>query len=302
MLKNEKILIAGPASQVAFPIARELVRTNTVVGLARFGNPADRARVEALGVKCFAADLAGDAFDRLPDDFTYVLNFAVVRTGNFDYDLAANGEGTARLMAHCRKAKAWLQCSSTAVYAYAGHHPLKETDPLGENGHRFLSSTYTLAKIAAETMARFGARQWNIPTIVARLNVPYGDNGGWPAHHLNDMIAGSPIPVHPEKPNLYNPIHEDDAIAHVPKLLAAAAVPATTVNWGGSQPVALEDWCRYMGELTGIEPKFVETERTIGSVPIDLTRMHQLLGHTTVDWRDGIRRMLRARHPERLRQ
>jgi hypothetical protein len=49
--------------------------------------------------------LARDSFDHLPDDFTYVLNFAVVRTDDFDYDLAANGEGTARLMAHCRKAK-----------------------------------------------------------------------------------------------------------------------------------------------------------------------------------------------------
>jgi len=302
MLKNEKILIAGPASQVAFPIARELVKHNEVFGLARFGNPADRARVEALGVKCLVADLARDSFDHLPDDFTYVLNFAVVRSDDFDYDLAANGEGTARLMAHCRTAKAWLQCSSTAVYAYAGHQLLKETDPLGENGHRFMAPTYTLAKIAAETLARFGARQWNIPTTIARLNVPYGDNGGWPAYHLNDMIAGSPIPVHPEKPNLYNPIHEDDSIAQVPKLLAAAAVPATTVNWGGSQQVALEDWCRYMGELTGIEPKFVETERTIGSVPIDLTQMHQLLGQTRVDWHDGIRRMIRARHPELLRQ
>jgi UDP-glucuronate 4-epimerase len=302
MLKNEKILITGPASQVAFPVARELVKANEVFGLARFGNPADRARVEALGVKCVAADLARDAFDHLPDDFTYVLNFAVVRSDNFEYDLAANGEGTARLMAHCRTAKAWLQCSSTAVYAYAGHQPLKETDPLGENGHRIFAPTYTLAKIAAETMARFGARQWNIPTTIARLNVPYGDNGGWPAYHLNDMIAGSPIPVHPEKPNLYNPIHEDDSIAHVPKLLAAAAVPATTVNWGGSQQVALEDWCRYMGELTGVDPKFVETDRCIGSVTIDLTRMHQLLGHTTVDWRGGIRRMVRARHPELLRQ
>jgi hypothetical protein len=116
------------------------------------------------------------------------------------------------------------------------------------------------------------------------------------------MIAGKSIMVHPEKPNLYNPIHEDDSIAHIPKLLAAAAVPATTVNWGGSQQVSLEDWCTYMGQITGLQPKFVETDRCIGSVTVDLTRMHQLVGHTTVDWHDGIRRMIRARHPELLRQ
>jgi len=34
---------------------------------------------------------------------------------------------------------------------------------------------------------------------------------------------------------------------------------------------------------------------------LDLTRMHELIGRTTVDWHDGIRRMIQARHPELLK-
>ena len=298
MLKNEKILITGPASQVALPMARELAKHNAVYGLARFGDAGDRARLEALGVKCIQADLAQDSFAKVPDDFTYVLNFAVVKTSDFDYDLTANAEGPGRLMYHCRKAKAWLHCSSGGVYQYAGHHPLKETDPLGDDTHKTLLPTYSICKIAAEVMARFGARQWNIPTTIARLSVPYGNNGGWPAMHLDWMLGGSLIPVHPDKPNLFNPIHEDDYIAHIPKLLAVAAVPATITNWGGSEPVSVEDWCGYMADLTGLEPKFVDTDKTIGSLTMDMTRMHQLVGRTAVDWHDGIRRMIQARHPE----
>jgi len=299
MLKGEKILITGPASQVGLPVARALAADNEVYGLARFGNPADRTRVEAMGVRCIAADLATDAFDTVPDDFTYVLNFAVVksRDANFEYDLAANAEGTGRLMHHCRAAKAWLQCSSAGVYQSAGHRPLKETDPLGDN-HRCMLPTYSISKIAAETMARFGARQWNIPTTITRLSVPYGDNGGWPALHLDWMLAGRPIPVHPDAPNLFNPIHEDDIIAHIPRLLAAAAVPATVLNWGGSQTASIEEWCAYLGTLTGSAPTFVSTDKTIGSITTDLSRMHALIGATTIPWRDGMRRMLRARHPE----
>ncbi len=299
MLQGEKLLITGPASQVAFPLARELAKHNEVYGLARFGNPADRARVEALGVKCVAADLASDSFASLPDDFTYVLNFAVVKSqdGNFEYDLAANAEGAGRLMYHCRKARAWLQCSSAGVYQYAGHHPLKESDPLGDN-HRAILPTYSICKIAAETMARFGARQWEIPTTIARLSVPYGDNGGWPALHLDWMIADRPIPVYPDRPNRFNPLHEDDYIAHIPGLLRIASVPATTLNWGGSEPASIEEWCEYMGDLTGLEPKLLYTEKTIGSITVDLTRMHELLGRTRVHWRDGIRRLVQARHPE----
>ena len=298
MLRNEKILITGPTSQVAFPLARALARDNEVHGLARFSTPADRARVEAIGVRCISADLASDSLATLPDDFTYVLHFAVVksRDGNFDYDLAANAEGVGRLMSHCRKAKAWLQCSSAGVYQAAGHRPLRETDPLGDN-HRAMLPTYSICKIAAETLARFGARQWNLPTTIARLSVPYGTNGGWPAMHLDWMLAGRPVPVHPDQPNVFNPLHEDDYIAQIPKLLAVASVPATLLNWGGSEAASIEDWCAYMGGLVGIEPTFVTTDRTISSITVDLTRMHTLIGRTTVHWRDGLRRMIPARHP-----
>lgn len=298
MLKNEKILITGPASQVALPIARELAKHNEVYGLARFGDVQDRTRLEGFGVQCIRADLATDSFASVPDDCSYVLDFAVVKTGDFDYDLAANAEGLGRLMYHTRKAKAWLHCSTTGVYAYAGQKALKETDPLGENGHRYILPTYTIAKIAAEAVARFAARQWNIPTTIARLNVPYGDNGGLPAYHLDAMASGSPVVAHPDTPNLFNPLHEDDYCAHIPKLLAVASVPATTLNWGGSVAVSVEEWCAYMGELTGLEVKYHHTDKAIGSVHIDLSRMHELIGPTTVDWHDGIRRMIHARHPE----
>jgi len=307
MLKAEKILIVGPGheqrvggltSGVAFPIARELAKHNEVYGLARFTNAGDRIRLEAVGVNCLQADLVSDSFSKVPDDFSYVLNFAVAKTDDFDNDLAVSAEGPARLMYHCRTAKAWFQCSSGAVYECVGHEPLKETDALGDN-HRNLLPTYSICKIAAEVMARFGARQWNIPTIVARFSVPYGDDGGWPAYHLEAMLAGLPIPVHPDGPNLFNPIHQDDYVALIPKLLAAAAVPALTTNLGG-EPASVEQWCTYIGELIDREPKFAYNAplHTSAVIPLDLTRMHQLVGPATVRWRDGIRRMIEKRHPE----
>jgi nucleoside-diphosphate-sugar epimerase len=146
-------------------------------------------------------------------------------------------------------------------------------------------------------MARFAARQWNIPTTIARLAVPYGDNGGLPAYHFQAMLAGQPVPAHPNKPNLYNLIHEDDFVAHIPGLLAAASVPGTIVNWGGSEVVSTEEWCAYMGDLTGVAPQLQYTDKMDGPLVLDLTRMHALVGPTKVHWRDGVRRMLQARYP-----
>jgi UDP-glucuronate 4-epimerase len=301
-LERRKILVTGPTGQVALPIALALAKANDVWGLARFSDAAARERLDVAGVTCFAADLATTDFAVLPDDFDYVLNFAVTKGGNDDWDrdFAANAESIGLLMAHCRKAKAVLHCSSTAVYQHQGPtHPLTEDDPLGDN-HRAMMPTYSLAKIAAEAVARTAAREHRLPTTIARLNVPYGDNGGWPYYHLLYMKSGAPIPLHPEKPNLFNPIHEDDLVRQLPALLDAASVPATIVNWAGA-PASIEDWCAHLGELTGLEPKFDETPDTIGSVTCDLTRMHELIGEATVPWRDGIHRMVEAREPELLK-
>jgi UDP-glucuronate 4-epimerase len=35
-------------------------------------------------------------------------------------------------------------------------------------------------------------------------------------------------------------------------------------------------------------------------VQIDTTRMHELIGPTSVDWRDGMERMARALHPDKV--
>jgi nucleoside-diphosphate-sugar epimerase len=299
-LQGEKILITGPTSQVALPVARALAADNEVWGVARFKDAAARERLEADGVRCVAADLSGGEFDGVPDDVAYVLNFAVSRIGDFDYDMAANVEALGLLMSHCRSARALLHCSSTAVYQANGHRRFREDDPLGDN-HRVMMPTYSLAKISAESMARYVARQFNVPTTIARLNVPYGDNGGWPAYHLEAMLAGAPIAVHVDAPSMYNPIHEDDIIRHIPALLDIASIPATVVNWGGDDEVSIEDWCRYLGEVAGVEAKLVSSDQVLESVMIDTTRMHELVGHTTVEWKDGYRRMVQARHPELLK-
>ena len=103
--------------------------------------------------------------------------------------------------------------------------------------------------------------------------------------------------MHRDAPNVYNPLHEDDYVAHLPKLLGLASVPATTLNWGGSEPASVEEWTAYLGELTGLVPKLEPTEKALGSLELDLTRMHEALGRTTVGWRDGIKRLVAGPQP-----
>ena len=57
MLRDEKILITGPAGQIAFPIAEFLSKENEVWGIARFGDEQSRDRVEAVGVTTRRCDI-----------------------------------------------------------------------------------------------------------------------------------------------------------------------------------------------------------------------------------------------------
>ena len=298
-LDGARILVTGPTGQVGLPVAIGLAEHNEVVGVARFGDRAARERLEAAGVACIAADLVAGDLAGVPADVDHVVNLAVAKTGDFDWDLAANVEALGLLMHHCREATSFLHCSSTAVYQPNGHRDFAEDDPLGDNHRPFgFLPTYSLTKIAAEAMARYGARQWGLPTTIARLSVPYGDNGGWPDFHFAMMLAGQAVPVHEDAPSEFNPIHEDDIVAQVPAILEAASVPATVVNWAGPDPVSIEDWCLYLGEMVGIMPTFAPTTATIESVRVDTTRMHELIGPARTRWREGLRRMVEVRHPE----
>src|SRR6201996_4187877 len=122
-MRGEKILITGPTGQVATPVARALAADNEVWGIARFTNAAVREDLEKAGVHCETVNLSAGDFSAIPSDFDYVLNLAVAKSGRWDKDLAANAESVGLLMSHCRGARAFLHCSSAAVYDPPGDDP-----------------------------------------------------------------------------------------------------------------------------------------------------------------------------------
>lgn len=290
LLHDSNVLVTGVTGQVAESLAIALAADNDVTGLARFTDTASRGRLEDAGVRCVPADLVAADFEGVPTAADVLLNFAVTKTQQWEYDLLANAEGVGLLMAHARPAR-MLHCSSTGVYNPAGSTVLDESAALGDN-HRPIMATYSIAKIAAEEVVRTMCRHLDVPTTIARLNVPYGvgpdgSPRGWPAFHLAMLEAGMAIPVHPDRPNVFNPIDLADIVATVPALLDAATTPATVVNWGGIEQVSLEEWCEFLGDRCGYDVVFEETEQTIGGVTVDTTRMQSITGGTTVAWKDG---------------
>jgi UDP-glucuronate 4-epimerase len=298
-LSGRKLLLTGVTGSVARPLTLSLARDNEVWGVSRFSNREAKARLEAAGVRCVALDMMDPDFSGLPRDFEHILHFGVVR-GIDRWDFAGNLKGTAEfgglLLSHCSESASFLHCSSTSVY-HQCDHLLTEDEPLADN-HRSRNPTYSIAKIAAEAVIRAAARTFEVPTVIARLNVPYGDEGGMPARYMETVLAGRPVQIHPSGRGVFTPIHDDDIVASIGPLLGAAAVPAYTVNWAGSQPSSVEDWSEHFAALAGLPVRFELSETAIQRVACDTTRLQALMGPTRVDWRDGMRRMLAARRPD----
>lgn len=303
-LKNEKILFAGLTGQIGYRLASYLAKENEVWGLARFRDEGKRKQLESERVKTHATDLADPDFSGLPDDFTYLIHFAVYQEGGVDFDMAlrVNAEGTGLLMSHCRKAHGALVMSSCAIYDLPEdpYHPVKETDPLG--GPRSLHCpTYATSKMAQEAVARATARQLGLPTTIARMNVYYGEYGGLPPWQFEWMLGGLPVPVQPGRASVCSPVHEDDINYQVGGLLAAASVPATIVNWCGDDAVDVRTYCTYMADIAGLKIQFQEAPDDPLAAKVivsDPARRRQLAGDCQVKWREGMRRMIAARHPE----
>ncbi len=304
MLSGEKILLTGAAGQIGYPMAAHLARDNEVWGLARFTARAAREKVAAVGVTVHPCDLEVGDLSGLPDDFTYVVHLAALMSGDsYDRAIAANAEGTGLLLQHCRRAKAALVMSTHSVYKPWDDpwHVFVETDPLGDVNSS-VTPTYSVSKITEEGVARFCARAFDLPVIIARMNASYGPNGGLPAYHMDAVAAGEDVTTRWD-PCLYMPIYEDDINEQTAALLGAASVPATIVNWAGDEPVSVQDWAAHMGELAGRPARVVvkETPGTLRGSVADVSKRLSITGPCRVGWREGLTRTWAARHGDAAR-
>jgi nucleoside-diphosphate-sugar epimerase len=137
-----------------------------------------------------------------------------------------------------------------------------------------------------------------LPVTIARMNASYGPNGGLVAYHLDTVAAGQPVTTR-WAPCRYSPIFQDDINAQAADLLAAAAVPATIVNWAGDDVVSVQDWCSYGASLLGLAAsvEVAEVPGTLRGSAADVTRRAAITGPCRVGWQEGVRRTIAARHP-----
>ncbi|MET0371771.1 MAG: NAD(P)-dependent oxidoreductase [Sphingobium sp.] len=304
MLDGKKVLLTGLTGRLGGAFAASLAPRTELWGYARFSNGEVRAQMDAMGVRTVQGDFSSGEFAGLPDDFDYVVHCAAaIYTRDAEDGMRNNADGSALLMGHCRKAKAFLHVSTTGVYRQNDDpaHAYRETDDLGGNN----LGQYCPTKLAAEGAVRGAALLLGLPTVMARMNVQYGgpwSDGALLGKFLDMMIAGEPIIIPRGKPCYIGLIHDDDLVDLIEPTIGIASVPASIVNWGGDEAVEWSAVMRHMGDLLGLKPNLVETDDfPFPSCFPDPTRRREIAGPCKVQWRDGIRRLIEARRPEALK-
>jgi UDP-glucuronate 4-epimerase len=305
LIENKKILVTGATGQVAGPIAADLAARNEVWCASRFSDPVAKKALESKGIKTFKWTMGSDDFRGLPDDFNYVVHAAcdiLEIASDYEAAIRINAEGTGLLMAHCRKAEAFLYVSSLCVYKTPpdpAHLCDELTWPLGS--HPVYAPSYSTGKISTEAVVRSVARIYGIPTIIARLGMAFGTSGhgGVPTMVFKRMAAGEEIHV-PSRPFYYSMIHEDDFVANIEPFLRAATVPATIVNWVGDEIAGEREMYDYIARISGFTPKYVTDDMGgyEGGGLGDPKRRQAITGPNKRGWKAAILKTLRDNFPE----
>jgi UDP-glucuronate 4-epimerase len=284
-----RVLVTGATGRVGFPIARRLAEQHDVFGLARCRGKDDRARLVHTGITPIVGDVATLDLGQLPEGLTHVFH-AAARFGrdadpNWPQIFETNAQASGRLVAACAGA-AFVYCSSGSAYAYQGRRPLMEGDPPGVH-----LGLYSLSKIAGEEVVKYAAGRCGSPVTIIRIFSTYGPEGGAPVTRLRQILGGEEVVLHPDAPNNYNPIFEDDYVRLAIRALEVAAREPVVVNFAGSETVSAEDYCAYLGELVHQPVRIRYDPDAPWPLWPDVTRMHAVLGRTEVPWREGMRRV-----------
>ena len=208
--------------------------------------------------------------------------------------MTVNVEGAGLLLQHCRKARAALVVSSSAVYrGYADSmHVYREGDPVGA-GPSVAAETSSVCKIGLEAVARLAARSLDLPVTIARLNTVLGPHRAFYGKQVAAVLEDREI-ILPSDRNAHNPIHSADMIRQVEPLLEAASRNALTVNWSGDDIAISQDVIARIAERTGKKARVAvrSAPGLAGGMVSDTARRLSITGPCAVRFWTGLETML----------
>ena len=268
--------VAGKIGPCLARMAKRAVPDMRVVGVARFSDPAVKARLEDWGVETIACDLLDRAaVARLPKpaNVIYMAGRKFGTAGDEPFSWAMNTFAPA-IVAEAFRESRIVAFSTLCVYPFAhvAHGICDETTaptPVGE---------YANSCVGRERILQYFSRQHGTPGRLIRLNYAIDLRYGV----LNDVarwvLDGTPIELATGHANL---IWHGDVNAQVLRALRHCEVPTGPLNIGGPESTAIRAVANAFGRRFAKAPAFDGEEAATAWVN-RTDRAARLLGYPLV--------------------
>lgn len=278
------ILVVGAGGKMGPSLTAMLQRAvhalgdgRRVLAVSRWGNAAQAARLDALGVERLTADLladgAAEGLPRVPN----VFYLAGQKFGTRDAPALTWMTNTvlpARVVSRLRDAR-FVAFSTGNVYPLTPREGTgsREDDTLAPIGE------YAASCVGRERVFEDAAARWGTRSVLVRLNYAVDLRYGVLVDLAQRLLAGTPIPL---AMGAVNCIWQGDANDLAVRALAHAAAPPLALNVTGGERLAVRALAQALGERLGREPRFEGSEGD-DALLSDTARAQALFGPPAVD-------------------
>ena len=289
------IILLGAAGKIGPSLARMARRASDlagvsrrVIGVSRFSNTQEEAKLQAHGIETMRCDLLDEpAMAQLPN-VPNVIYLAGMKFGSSE-DAASTWAMNGYLPAVvCRKYRGSriVAFSTGAVYGFApraggGSRETDSPQPVGE---------YAMSCLGRERLFEYYSRKWKIPVALIRLFYACELRYGVLVDLARTILAGDPVNL---AMGCFNIIWQADSNAMTLLAFEQATSPPFVINVTGPEMLGVRAVSETMGRLLGRGPKFTGTEletACLGNAAVvhrlfglPLVRAEQLI-EAVVDW------------------
>jgi nucleoside-diphosphate-sugar epimerase len=280
------ILLLGVGGKIGPSLARMAKRASElagtprrVIGVSRFSDPAEIAKLHACGVETIRCDLLDESGVAALPDAPNIIYLAGLKFGSAGREAAAWAMNTYMPGAICRKfpASRIVAFSTGAVYGLA---PVKgggsrEHDPLLPVGE------YAMSCVGRERIFEYFSQKLLTPVALIRLFYAAEMRYGVLVDLAQKIAAGEPIDL---GMGYFNVIWQGDANAMTLLALERAASPAVPINVTGLEMLSARRVAERLGQVIGEEPIFIGTEQNTACIG-NAIQAHQWFGtpQVTID-------------------
>lgn len=256
------VLVLGVAGKMGPTLARMARRAadatggqRRVLGVARFSNPDEEARLRAHGIETLRADLLdAAAVERLPDapNVVFMAGMKFGSTGNESATWAMNSY-LPGVVARRFRASRIVAFSTGNIYGLApvkgeGSREEDVPQPVGE---------YAMSCLGRERVFEHFSRAQNTPMSVIRLNYACDLRYGVLVDLALKVWRGEPVDL---GMGWFNVIWQGDANAMALAALRRAGTPPAVFNITGPERLLVREVCGQFGLLLGRTPLFTGKE------------------------------------------